>query len=128
MIYVDMEDKLAQNTRVDRLLLHFLEYIRLGEGNTKNATQKLNGDDFMNRAMEEMISRDLGLAIKKIRTSSWDDLDKIPRKRGKAFRPKDMFLVGGNINLAEYREMGMTVLGLRNIYRKVKLVIHLNII
>jgi len=38
MIYVDMEDKLAQNTRVDRLLLHFLEYIRLGEGNTKNAT------------------------------------------------------------------------------------------
>lgn len=74
----------------------------------------------MNRAMEEMISRDLGLAIKKIRSSSWDDLDKIPRKRGKAFHPKDMFLVGGNINLAEYREMGMTVLGLRNIYRKVK--------
>lgn len=73
----------------------------------------------MNRAMEEMISRDLGLAIKKIRSSSWDDLDKIPRKRGKAFRPKDMFLVGGNINLAENREMGMTVLGLRNIYRRV---------
>ena len=73
----------------------------------------------MNRAMEEMISRDLGLEIKKIRTSSWDELEKIPRKREKAFRPKDMFLVGGNINLAENREMGMTVLGLRNIYRKV---------
>lgn len=73
----------------------------------------------MNRAMEEMISRDLGIAVKKIRTSSWGDLDKIPRKRGKAFRPKDMFFVGGNINLAENREMGMIVLGLRNIYRRV---------
>ncbi len=73
----------------------------------------------MNKAMEEMISRDLGLEIKKIRTSSWDELGKIPRKKEKAFRPKDMFLVGGNINLAENKEMGMTVLGLRNIYRKV---------
>ncbi len=73
----------------------------------------------MNRAMEKMISRDLGLEIKKIRTSSWDELDKIPRKREKAFRPKDRFLVGGNINLVENREMGMTALELRNIYRKV---------
>ena len=73
----------------------------------------------MNGAMEEMISRDLGIEIKKIRTSSWDDLRKIPRKREKAFRPKDMFLVGGNINLAENREMGTTILGLRNLYRKV---------
>ena len=72
----------------------------------------------MNREMEKMISRDLGLEIKKIRTSSWDDLCKIPRKWEKAFRPKNMFLVGGNINLAEKREMGMTVIGLRNIYRK----------
>lgn len=73
----------------------------------------------MNKAMEEMISRDLGLEIKKIRTSSWDDLCKIPRKRGKAFRPKNMFQVSGNINLAENREMGMTVVGLRETYRKV---------
>lgn len=73
----------------------------------------------MNKEMEKMISRDLGLEIKKIRTSSWDELGKIPRERGKAFRPKDMFRVGGNINLAENREMGMTVLRLRNIYRKV---------
>ncbi len=72
----------------------------------------------MNRAMGEMISRDLGLELKQIRTSSWNDLCKIPRKREKAFRPKDMFLVGGNINLAENREMGMTILELRNIYRK----------
>lgn len=42
----------------------------------------------MNRAMEEMILRDLGLEIKKIRTSSWDELGKIPRKKGKAFHPK----------------------------------------
>lgn len=73
----------------------------------------------MNRAMENMISRDLGLGIKKIRTSSWDELGRLPRKRGKAFRPKDMFLVGGNINLAENREMGTNVLTLKNIYRKV---------
>ena len=39
-----------------------------------------------------------------------------------------MFLVGGNINLAEYREMGMTVLGLRNIYRKVKYKIKFSLI
>ena len=37
----------------------------------------------MNRAMEEMISRDLGLEMKKIRTSSWDELGKIPRKKGR---------------------------------------------
>ena len=73
----------------------------------------------MNRAMEDMISRDLGLGIKKIRTSSWDELNRLPRKRGKAFRPKDMFLVGGNINLAENREMGTAVLALKNIYREV---------
>lgn len=73
----------------------------------------------MNRAMEDMISRDLGLGIKKIRTASWDELDRLPRKKEKAFRPKDMFLVGGNINLAENREMGTTVLALKNTYRKV---------
>jgi hypothetical protein len=73
----------------------------------------------MNKAMEDMISRDLGLGIKKIRTSSWDELCRLPRKKGKAFRPKDMFLVAGNINLAANREMGTTVLALSNIYRKV---------
>ena len=73
----------------------------------------------MIRPMEEMISRDLGLEVKKIRTSSWDTLEKIPGEKGKAFRPKDAFLVGGNINLAEKREMDMTALGLRNFYRKV---------
>jgi hypothetical protein len=77
------------------------------------------GDDFMNRAMEDMISRDLGLGIEKIRTSSWDELEKMPRKKEKAFRPKDMFFIGGNINLSENREMGTAVLELRNTYRKV---------
>lgn len=70
--------------------------------------------------MEEMISRDLGLEINKIRMSSWDELCKIPKKNEKAFRPEDMFLISGNINLAEKREMGMTMLELRNFYRKVK--------
>lgn len=81
--------------------------------------QTLSGDDFMNKEMEKVISKDLGLEIKKIRTLSWDDLGKIPRKMERAFRSKDMFLVGGNINLAENREMGMTVLELRNMCRKV---------
>lgn len=73
----------------------------------------------MNRAMEDMISKDLGIGIKKIRTTSWDKLDRIPGKRGKAFRPQDTFLVGGNINLAENREMGTFLLTVRNICRKV---------
>ena len=69
--------------------------------------------------MEEMIARDLGLEIKKIRTSSWNTLEKIPRKRETAFRPKDMFIVSGNINIAGNREMGMADMEIRNFYRKV---------
>lgn len=61
----------------------------------------------MNKNMEQMISRDLGMGIQQIRRMSWEKLDKIPRKRlEKPFRPKNLFIVGGNINLAENREMG----------------------
>ena len=74
----------------------------------------------MNRKMEQMISKDLGIGIGQIRKSSWDELDKFPREiRKRAFRPKNMFIVGGNINLAENREMGKFVIELRNAYRKV---------
>lgn len=76
--------------------------------------------DFMNSRMEQMISKDLGLGIGQIRKSSWDELDRFPKKkREKAFRPKNMFIVGGNINLAENREMGKVGVELRNTYRKV---------
>lgn len=74
----------------------------------------------MNKKMEAMISKDLGIGINKIRRKSWEELDRYPKRgRGKAFRPKNMFIVGGNINLAEKREMGKIGLELRNTYRKV---------
>ena len=76
--------------------------------------------NIMNVKMEKMISKDLGIGINQIRESSWDDLERFPgKRRGKAFRPKNIFIVGGNINLAENREMGKTAVELRNIYRKV---------
>lgn len=73
----------------------------------------------MNRKMEQMISKDLGIEIAQIRKESWDKLDKLPKKIGeKSFRPKNLFITGGNINLAENREMGKIGLELRNTYRK----------
>lgn len=75
--------------------------------------------NFMNRKMEQMISKDLGIGIRQIRKLSWDELDRFPKKIGeKSFRPKNMFIVGGNINLAENREMGKIRIELRNTYRK----------
>lgn len=73
----------------------------------------------MNRQMEQMISRDLGIGVGRIRRLSWKELDKLSRKIGeRPFRPKDMFIVGGNINLAEDREMGKIKIEVRNTYRK----------
>ena len=75
--------------------------------------------DFMKADMEQMISKDLGIEIRQIRKASWDKLDKFPREKGKKpFRPKNMFIVGGNINLAENREMEKGI-ELRNTCRKV---------
>lgn len=66
-----------------------------------------------------MISKDLGIEIGRIRKASWNELDRLPKKIGeKPFRPQNMFIVGGNINLAEKREMGKWGIELRNIYRK----------
>lgn len=74
----------------------------------------------MNKEMEQIISKDLGVDIDQIRKSSWRKLDKIPRKIGeKPFRPQDMFIVSGNINLAEKREMGNLMVEIRSFYRKV---------
>lgn len=74
----------------------------------------------MERKMEQIISKDLGIGIRQIRKLTWEELDKLPKKkRGKSFRPKDMFIVAGNINLAENHEMGKIGLELRNTYRKV---------
>ena len=74
----------------------------------------------MNKQMEAMISKDLGMDINKIRKSSWKELDKtVNKEKGKAFRPKNVFIVGGNINLAENREMGLFAITLRNFYREV---------
>lgn len=74
----------------------------------------------MNRKMEQMISKDLGIKIGQIRKLSWKELDRLPNKKigERSFRPKNMFIVGGNINLAENREMGKLKMELRNTYRK----------
>ena len=73
----------------------------------------------MNKKIKQMISKDLGMDIEQIRHSSWEKLDKTHDKLIKLpFRPKDMFIVDANINLAENREMGTFLLEIRNIYRK----------
>ena len=76
--------------------------------------------NFMLKKMEQMLSKDLGMDVERIRKESWNELDKLSGKKiGVPFRPKDMFIVGGNINLASGREMGKVSLELRNTYRKV---------
>lgn len=70
--------------------------------------------------MEKIISKDLKMPIGQIRESSWNKLEK--RYYGikeKAFRPKDMFIVGGNINLSLGREMGLTRIAIHEKIRKV---------
>ena len=70
--------------------------------------------------MEKIISNDLEIDIDQIRRLPWDSLEKLhDKKRQRPFRPKDMFISGGNINLAEGREMGMTSVNFRNYIRKV---------
>ena len=74
----------------------------------------------MNRQMEKMISKDLGIESERIRKEPWSKLDRFPKRIGeKAFRPKNLFIVGGNINLATNREVGKIGLEMRNTYRKV---------
>lgn len=72
----------------------------------------------MNKGMEKLISDELNMDINKIRESTWNELLKMPHKKEEPFRPKNMFLVSGNINLTENRTMGTRLLNLRNNYRK----------
>ena len=70
--------------------------------------------------MEKIIANDLGISVDEIRKSSWERLEsKSYHKCEKAFRPKNMFIVGGNINLSLKREMGMTRIHLSELRRKV---------
>lgn len=79
----------------------------------------MNGETIMNKAMENLISHDLGMNIEDIREATWEELLKIPyNKTQKRFRPKNMFLVSGNINLAQNRTMGMRGLDFKNTIRK----------
>lgn len=46
----------------------------------------------MNKAMEKMISRDLGMNINQIRKSPWNELFTRPYGREKAFQRQNSFL------------------------------------
>ena len=78
----------------------------------------------MEKQMEQMISEDLGIDIDTIRESSWNELEKRQHKVKKlwepGFRPANIFLVGGNINLAQGREMGTFWLEIRCKIREVE--------
>lgn len=70
--------------------------------------------------MEKIISHDLKMPIGQIRNLSWNKLDKWHYGiKERAFRPKEMFIVGGNINLTLGREMGFTKVGINEKIRKV---------
>ncbi len=77
----------------------------------------------MNKGMEKMISKECNMDINEVRKSAWDKLIKKPYRKEKAFRPKNMLLVSGNIHLAENRIMGTRLLNIRNNCRKVLYVI-----
>ena len=75
----------------------------------------------MDKRLEKIIAKDLGISIEEIRETSWETLVGMRKKLGEsAFRPKDMFIVGGNINLTLKREMGMLDITIREMIRKVK--------
>ncbi len=74
----------------------------------------------MDGKMEDIIQKDLGISVEGIRNSSWESLENRKRKtREKAFRPKHMFPVGGNINLSMRREMGMFRININELKRRV---------
>lgn len=75
----------------------------------------------MDKQMEKIISNDLKMPIEQIRDYSWNKLEKKPYEfKERAFRPKGMFVVGGNINLTLGREMGLTRVGVNERIREVK--------
>lgn len=73
----------------------------------------------MNRKMEMIIAQDLKMDVIKIRKLSWNELDKKPYNIfERPFRPKNEFIIGGNINLSLNREMGMVFVNIHEIIRK----------
>ena len=75
----------------------------------------------MDKRVEDIISRDTGVQITQIRKSSWETLEKKHYKRlEKVFRPQDMFIIGGNIYLSLKQEMGMTMININELCRRVK--------
>lgn len=75
----------------------------------------------MDKRMEKIVSKDLKMPIEQIRNLSWNKLERQQYGiKERAFRPQDMFVVGGNINLTLKREMGLTKIGINETMRKVK--------
>ena len=72
----------------------------------------------MIKAIEKMISTDLGMKPEDIRVSKWDVLDKkAVKSTGRAFRPENVFLESGNIHLASNRTMGLRAVEFRGFLR-----------
>jgi len=70
--------------------------------------------------MEKMFAQDLGISAENIRNATWRELDKLSkRNKEKAFRPQNMFIIGGNIHLAQNHTMGMTLINIRDFCREV---------
>lgn len=74
----------------------------------------------MDKQMEKIIAKDLKMPIGQIRNLPWNKLEK--RNYGikeRAFRPQEMFIIGGNINLSLGRVMGLTRIAIHENMRKV---------
>ena len=74
----------------------------------------------MDKQMEKMFAQDLGISVDSIRNASWRELDKLSkRNKERPFRPKNMFVIGGNIHLAQNHTMGMTRINFNDFCREV---------
>ena len=70
---------------------------------------------------KKIISDELGIYSDDISRSSWDELDKrAKRHRGLSFRPENLFVVSGNIHLANDDTMGMAAIRIRDFLRGVR--------
>lgn len=73
----------------------------------------------MKQKLETMITHDLGIQVSEIRKASWNDLERIKRiKKRDLYQPEGMFVVGGNINLAQGKEMDIKDLRLSTMVRR----------
>ena len=70
---------------------------------------------------ERIISNDLRINPEDIRSMSWAELDKRAIKhKGRLFRPENLFVVSGNIHLANDETMGLTAIRIRDFFRGVR--------